>query len=96
MTSESMREIPATDELNLPPHLRKPRLRRFEVPEYLEIVHGVTVAVKTLEKLASVGGGPEFVKFNNRTPFYPTEKLDEWVASKWSKLVKSTSELSAE
>lgn len=95
MTNESVREIPATGELNLPPHLCKPRLRRFEVPEYMELVHGVPVAQKTLEKLASVGGGPAFVKFGNRV-LYPRDALDAWAAHKTSKLLKSTSELSAE
>lgn len=83
------------NEIDLPPHLRKPRLRRFEVPEYMDLVHGVPVAQKTLEKLASVGGGPEFVKFGNRV-LYPRDALDAWAAHKTSKLLKSTSELSEE
>lgn len=65
----------------LPPHLRKPRLRRHEAAEYLRLVHGVEVAVATLNKWASVGGGPVFERVN-RTPLYPTQALDSWVAKK--------------
>lgn len=92
MAELKMREFPATDELTLPPALRKPRLRRWEASEYLELVHGLTVATATLAKLASVGGGPRFQKGTGRTPFYPKDELDAWAAERLGKLVRSTSD----
>jgi hypothetical protein len=41
----------------LPPHLRKPRLRRVEGSEYLELMHSIRLATATLAKLACTGGG---------------------------------------
>jgi hypothetical protein len=70
-------------ELTLPPALRKPRLRRWEVPEYLRLKFGIEVATATLAKWASVGGGPEYQKVN-RTPLYPTVRLDAWAIEKLS------------
>lgn len=75
----------------LPPHLRKPRLRRAEVPEYLLLKHGIPIAVATLAKLASVGGGPGF-QHVNRSPLYPTTALDAWATEKLSKIKTSTSD----
>lgn len=92
MTSIEVREIPATPQLCLPPALRKPRLRRWEVSEYLRLVHGIEVATATLAKWASVGGGPGFNKVN-RTPLYPTVELDRWAIERLGRLVRSTSEL---
>ena len=43
--------------------LDKPRLRRCEASSYLEQHHGLTVAVATLAKYATVGGGPAFNLF---------------------------------
>ncbi|MCH8683881.1 hypothetical protein [Pedomonas mirosovicensis] len=80
-----------TAALCLPPALRKPRLRRWEASEYLRLVHGIEVAPATLSKWASVGGGPRYSRIN-RTPLYPVEELDRWVASKISAPVSSTSE----
>lgn len=64
--------------VELPAELRKPRLRRAEVPAYLRLVHGVEVAPATLSKWASLGSGPAFQKLN-RTPLYRTADLDRWV-----------------
>lgn len=91
MTEVLTREIPATPELCLPPALRKPRLRRWEAPEYLRLVHGIEVAPATLAKWASVGGGPAFQKVN-RTPLYPVAELDAWAAAKLGSTLRSTSE----
>jgi len=77
--------------ISLPPALRKPRLRRWEAAEYLETVHGITIAVATLAKLASVGGGPAYHK-SNRTPLYPRDELDRWAAERLGNLINSTSE----
>ncbi|QCN96464.1 hypothetical protein D3093_11665 [Azospirillum argentinense] len=71
--------------------MRKPRLRRWEASEYLELVHGITIAPATLAKLASIGGGPSFNKAN-RTPLYPAVELDRWAIERLGKLVRSTSD----
>jgi hypothetical protein len=91
MSTEATRSDPRSDELCLPPALRKPRLRRWEAAEYLERVHGITIAVATLAKLASVGGGPAYHK-SNRTPLYPRDELDRWASERLGNLINSTSE----
>lgn len=69
--------------------LQRPRLRRSEVPAYLMKKHGVPIAKKTLDKLASIGGGPEMEYFG-RVPTYTPEALDAWVEQRLSKPVGST------
>lgn len=91
MTDLHSRELPATPELCLPPALRKPRLRRWEASQYLELVHGINYAPATLAKLASVGGGPTYQK-NLRTPLYPRDELDAWALARLGKLRRSTSD----
>lgn len=66
--------------LDLPPRLRKPRLRRQEAAEYLEAVHGITIAPATLAKWAGRGEGPAFERLR-RTPWYRRSALDQWVAA---------------
>lgn len=78
--------------INLPSHLRKPRLRRWEASEYLKVMHGVEVAPTTLAKWVTVGGGPAFEKIN-RTPLYPVTSLDAWVAEKLTASVRNSSQL---
>jgi hypothetical protein len=70
------------------------RVSRFEAADYLQKVHGVPCAPRTLAKLACVGGGPLFQKFG-RLPRYRLADLDAWVASRLSRPVRSTSELRA-
>lgn len=94
MMSEETRHAARMSELCLRPALRKPRLRRWEAVEYLRLVHGIEVAIATLAKWASVGGGPPFQKMN-RTPLYPTAGLDSWAAERLGALVHNTSELGA-
>lgn len=79
----------------LPPELRRPNLRRVEAARYLELRHGVRVAVATLAKLAVLGGGPGFHKMG-RVPLYPAEELDRWAAERLGSLVRSTSEVAAQ
>jgi hypothetical protein len=63
----------------LPESLRtKPRYGSDEASVYLSIVHGVTAAPRTLDKMRSVGGGPFFAKFNGRA-LYLRADLDAWV-----------------
>jgi hypothetical protein len=66
----------------LPDSLRtKPRYSSNEASLYLLLAHGITTAVRTLDKLRSVGGGPEFEKFNGRA-LYRRQDLDSWVANR--------------
>ncbi len=76
----------------LPLHLVKPRLRRWEASEYLCLVHGITIAVATLAKLASIGGGPSY-HLSVRTPLYPRDELDMWALARLGKLRRSSSEV---
>jgi len=78
--------------INLPPHLRKPRLNRKEACEYLEMVHGITRAVNTLAKLAHTGGGPAIEYVGKRDPRYPRTGLDAWAERLISPPVYSTAE----
>lgn len=69
----------------------RPRLRRSDVPAYLASAHGIDVAVSTLAKWATVGGGP-VMQYSGRVPLYNVSDLDEWADSRLSKKVRSTSE----
>lgn len=73
--------------------IQKPRLRRKEVPAYLSEKHGVDVAMSTLEKYATNGGGP-VMQYHGRIPLYRVEDLDAWVNDRLSAPVRSTSERS--
>lgn len=69
----------------------RPRLRRKEAAAYLFETHGVPVAVATLAKMATVGGGPSITYFG-RIPLYDLGHLDEWARQKLGRPVSSTSE----
>ena len=66
-------------------------LRRKAASAYLYKIHGLERAPSTLAKLAVIGGGPVFRRVN-RVPLYSTDDLDEWVASKLSGPMRSTSD----
>jgi hypothetical protein len=68
----------------------KQYLSRKEASEYLKS-RGLPVAVATLAKYATVGGGPEFHSFG-RFPRYSVDALDAWIGGKLSKPRRSTSE----
>lgn len=70
------------------------RLRRSEVPAYLMGKHGIPIAFKTLNKLASTGGGPAMQYFG-RIPLYHVDDLDKWATERLSNPVASTSEKGA-
>lgn len=72
----------------------RPRLRRTEVPAYLMDKHGIPIALATLNKLASIGGGPA-MRYAGRIPLYDVDDLDAWAAERLGKPVRSTSERSA-
>lgn len=67
----------------------RPRLRRSEVPAYMIEKHGIPVALATLNKLATLGGGPE-MQYAGRIPLYTPEALDAWAETRLSQPVKST------
>jgi hypothetical protein len=66
-------------------------LRRKAASKYLHEVHGVDRAASTLAKYAVIGGGPVFQRMG-RDPVYTPIALDEWVASKLSGPMRSTSD----
>jgi hypothetical protein len=66
-------------------------LRRKAASKYLHDVHGVMRAPSTLAKYAVIGGGPVFQRMG-RDPVYTPVNLDEWVASKLSGPMRSTSD----
>lgn len=68
----------------------KPRLRRAEVPAYLLEKHGIPIALATLNKMATTGGGPA-MRYAGRIPLYDIEDLDRWVQERLSQPVRSTS-----
>lgn len=51
---------------------------------------GLTYSPNTLQKLASVGGGPKYRRFGNRA-VYTTDDLDAWIEEKLSPVRASTS-----
>ena len=68
-----------------------PRLRRKDVPGYLREKYGIPVATSTLEKLATIGGGP-VMQYVGRVPLYHVDDLDRWASAKLGAPVTSTSE----
>lgn len=72
----------------------RPRLRRNEVPAYLLEKHGIPIAVATLNKLASIGGGP-LMTYAGRIPLYHVDDLDAWAKQRLSPPVASTAERTA-
>lgn len=83
--------LAGTEKITLPPHLRKPRLRRDEAVEYLKLKHGIDRSVATLAKWAVMGVGPRYQKVN-RSPLYPTAELDTWAEDALGDLRGSTAE----
>ncbi|MGB3499994.1 MAG: hypothetical protein WBA44_00075 [Mesorhizobium sp.] len=70
----------------------RPRLRRRDVPAYLAERHGIDIAVATLNKMATVGGGP-LMQYAGRIPLYRIEDLDAWAERRLTRPIASTSEL---
>ena len=65
-------------------------LRRKQAAAYLTETYGFG-AVRTLNKLATIGGGPEMI-YAGRVPLYTIASLDAWARSRMSGPVRSTSE----
>ena len=72
----------------------KKRLTRQEAADFLTKVIGAPISFRTLQKYATVGGGPAYQKFGRRV-VYTQDSLAEWTESKLSKPVFSSSELGA-
>ena len=66
-------------------------LNRREAAKYLTD-RGLKYTRNTLQKLATVGGGPEYHIFGSRA-VYTIPQLETWIAAKLSKPRRSTSEL---
>ncbi|QRI61832.1 hypothetical protein JQ506_13030 [Shinella sp. PSBB067] len=70
------------------------RIRRADVPAYLQSKFGITIAKATLNKMATVGGGPR-MQYDGRRPLYHVDDLDQWASARLSGPVASTSERAA-
>lgn len=66
-------------------------LTRAEASDFLQS-KGYPVAKGTLQKLASIGGGPDYHRFGHRA-LYKADSLIAWAQSRLSKPISSTSEL---
>lgn len=69
----------------------RPRLRRKIVPIYLAEKYGIEIAKATLDRMATVGGGP-VMQYAGRIPLYRLEDLDAWAEARLSPPVHSTAE----
>ncbi len=69
-------------------------LDRLEQSAYLRDVRGVKYTKKTLQKLATTGGGPKYVLLGGRA-LSTAPWLDEWVDELVSAPRRSTSEVAA-
>jgi hypothetical protein len=68
-------------------------LRRAQAASYLTDVIGLPCATNTLNKLATIGGGPPFHKAG-RIPLYKTDDLERWATARVStRTFRSTSEV---
>ena len=69
-------------------------LRRKDAAKYIRSRYGFC-GLGTLEKLATMGGGPKFRKIGKAVIYDPAD-LDAWARSKMSAPVSSTSEYQRE
>ena len=65
-------------------------LNRSEAADYLTS-YGLRISRNTLQKLATLGGGPEYRRFGHRA-VYTAAALDRWAAAKLSAPRSSTAE----
>lgn len=71
-------------------------LRRAQAASYLTDVIGLPCAKNTLDKLATIGGGPPFHKAG-RIPLYKADDLERWATARVStRAFRSTSEANHE
>jgi hypothetical protein len=74
----------------MPDYQSKKYIRRADAGSYLRERYGFC-SPKTLAKLATVGGSPEYQKCG-RTVLYTVEALDNWAQSRIGPPLRSTSE----
>ncbi|MEW8459905.1 MAG: hypothetical protein AB2653_06345 [Candidatus Thiodiazotropha endolucinida] len=60
--------------------MNKSFLTRSKAAEYLNS-QGIPYSPKTLQKLASLGGGPRYVLFGNKA-LYTKKDIDVWIVQK--------------
>ncbi len=70
---------------------RQKNLRRTEASCYLREVYGIPCAPATLAKMATLGTGPNYRKYNN-SPIYPVAELDAWARKQLGSLHSSSSD----
>ena len=70
--------------------MNKRYLTRRESASYLS-ARGLLVSKNTLQKFATLGGGPEYSIFGNRA-LYTQESLDTWAEARLTPSRKTTSE----
>ena len=64
-------------------------LTRREAAQWLQ-EHGYPIQAATLAKRATIGGGPQYVKFGRR-PLYSKQDLLTWARSRTTRPVRSSS-----
>lgn len=67
----------------------KAYLTRAEAAEYITL-QGAPISKNTLQKFATVGGGPVYRRFGNKS-LYTVADLDAWLETKLSPPCASTS-----
>lgn len=81
----------AGSDVDLPSHLRRPRLKRPAASEYLAARWGIEIKPATLAKMVTCGGGPKYQK-DGAIPLYPTVELDAWAERRLGPLRSSSSD----
>lgn len=66
---------------------------RAEAAQYCT-AKGLPVSKNTLQKFATVGGGPVYRRFGNKA-IYTLADLDAWIDEKMSEPLRSTSDIEA-
>ena len=66
-------------------------LTRQRAAEYVSKTWGISLSPLTLDKYASQGSGPMYVKYNQRRCYYDPADLDTWMATKTGIKIGSTS-----
>lgn len=68
----------------------KTYLTRAEAANYIAS-KGAPISKNTLQKFATIGGGPVYRRFGNKA-LYQTDDLDAWLNERMSAPMRSTSE----
>jgi hypothetical protein len=67
------------------------KLRRGPAAKYVRDAYGLECSEASLEKLASIGGGPLFYRIGRRVEYDPAD-LDAWALSRISGPLRKTSD----